>query len=91
MRNQLEQTRRQVMKYCALGLLSSAVMNRMERVAALQTQTSPTSPRTVTGKLKAEYRKNSEKLLLARAYGGKTSRRNRLITTCCPRPGISGR
>ena len=46
-------------------------MNRTERVAAMQTATSPTSPNTVTGKLEAEYRKNSEKMLLPRAYGGK--------------------
>ncbi len=65
MKNQVEQTRRQVMKYCALGLVTGAVLNRMERVAAMQTATSPTSPNTVTGKLKAEYKKNSEKLLLA--------------------------
>lgn len=70
MKNQLEQTRRQVMKYCAMGLVTGAMLKRVDKVAALQTATSPTSPNTVTGKLKAEYKKNSEKLLLPRTYGG---------------------
>ena len=68
--NQLEKSRRRVMKYCALGLVTGAVMNRADRVAAMQLNTSPTSAATISGKLKADYKKNSEKLLLPRGYGG---------------------
>src|ERR1700760_2953493 len=68
--NQLEKTRRRVMKYCALGLVTGAVTSRADKVAAMQTATSPTLAATVTGKLKAEYKKNSEKLLLPATYGG---------------------
>src|ERR1700688_279167 len=68
--NQLQKTRRRVMKYCALGLVTGAVTNRVDRVAAMQTATSPTSAATICGKLKADYKKHSEKLLLPRAYGG---------------------
>src|ERR1700733_1559911 len=68
--NQLQKTRRRVMKYCGLGLVTGAVMNRADKVAAMQTATSPTSAATISGKLKADYKKNSEKLLLPRTYGG---------------------
>ncbi len=68
--NQLEKTRRRVMKYCALGLVTGALLKRADKVAAMQTSTSPTSAATITGRLKAEYKKNSEKLLLPPACGG---------------------
>src|ERR1700733_5571851 len=68
--NQLEKTRRRVMKYCALGLVTGAMMKRVDKVAAMQTATSPTSAATISAKLKADYKKNSEKLLLPRSYGG---------------------
>jgi Xaa-Pro aminopeptidase len=68
---QLDQTRRNVMKYSALGLVSAGLFARADKVAAMQTATSPTSPSTITGKLKAGYKKNSEGLLLPRKYGGK--------------------
>ncbi|UAK22923.1 M24 family metallopeptidase [Sphingomonas nostoxanthinifaciens] len=71
MTDSLDQTRRKVMKYSALGLVGSALMSRTDKVAAMQTATSPTSPNSVTGKLKAGYKKHSEALLLPRHYGGK--------------------
>lgn len=68
--NQLQKTRRRVIKYCALGLVTGAVTNRVDKVAAMQRATSPSSAATMTGKLKVDYKKNSEKLLLPRSYGG---------------------
>lgn len=70
MTNLLDHNRRKLMKYAAAGLVSTALVGRMEKVAAMQSSISPTSPNTVTGKLKADYKKNSEALLLPRAYGG---------------------
>ena len=68
----LDTSRRNVMKYSALGLLGAGFAARVDRVAAMQSApTSPSSPNTVTGKLKADYKRNSEGLLLPAQYGGK--------------------
>ena len=45
----LERTRRQVMKYCALGMVTSVVTSRMDRVAAMQSKRHPEARFPVLG------------------------------------------
>ena len=48
------------------------------------------APNTLTGKLNADYRKNSEKLLLPRTYGGKDQPPEPADFDMLPSPGTRG-